>query len=316
MRRRRLVVPLVLVVLAVVSACGGSDPAPAPSNGPSGSIAGNSAGGISSSGGGGSNGSNGTSGKGGPAPTDYVDTTEESMDFDGATRPYLLSKPKELVDGKKYPLVIAFHGTPGTPQEMREQLPFDYASRGDAFVAYPQAGDGAEWNLNLPSDGNADMDFVKALIDELASNLPIDASRVLGFGYSGGGYFLSQYACRVSGVLKMVAVISGGAPEFHDGDEKRPNDCVVCPAGATPIFIAHGKDDHSEVPFEGGDYARICWAAQNGCTTSSVKNIGGPCQEYKGCEKGKTVQWCAVPDLGHTPWGESMGAAWVMFNGL
>ena len=316
-RRRFVALPVVLVGLAVIAACGGSDPAPANTTNPQGSIAGNSASGFVNSSGGasGSNGaSGGSNGNTGPQPSGLTETTEESMDFNGTARPYLLTKPKTLTDGKKYPLVISFHGTPGSPKEMHDQLPFDYKSQDGAFVAYPAAGDGTEWNLNLPSDGNADMDFVKALIDELAGKNPIDPARVLGFGYSGGGYFLSQYACRVGGVLKMVAIISGGAPELRDGDQKRANECVICPAGPIPMFISHGMADTSEVPFEGGDFARICWAEQNGCGNSSYSNIGGPCVAYKGCEK--PVQWCAVPDLGHAPWNESIGAAWAMFNGL
>lgn len=316
---RRVVLPGALVVLALIAACSSDEPAPSSDN-PTGSIAGASASGFVNSSGGasGKSSSGSTSGtSGGLQPSDLVETTEESMDFQGATRPYLLSKPKEIDAAKQYPLVISFHGNPGSPKEQHDLLPFDSASKGAAFVAYPAAGDGTEWNLSLPSEGNADMDFVKAFVDDLASKYPIDTSRVLGFGYSGGGYFLSQYACRVgSGVLKMVAILSGGAPELHDGDQKRPNDCVVCPAGAVPMFIAHGETDESEVPFTGGDFARICWAEQNGCTNSSLSNLQAPCQAYKGCDDGKPVQWCPVPNQGHAPWPGSVQAAWSMFSGL
>ena len=319
MRRLRVtdLLPVSLVALGLVAACGGSDSAPGDANNTSGgTIAGTSGFGTSAGGTSGrpSSSSGGTT-TGGLQPTDLVDTTEESLETGGATRTYLLSKPKTIDTNKKYPLVISFHGNPGSPKAQHDLLPFDSASKDQAFVAYPLAADGSDWNLNLPTDGNADMDFVKALIDELASKQPIDAGRVLGFGYSGGGYFLSQYACRVSGVLKMVAIVAGGAPEFHDGDQKRTDDCVICPAGPIPILIAHGMNDTSDAPFTGGDFARICWAEQNGCTNSSFKNMGA-CSAYNGCNDGKPVQWCPIPNLDHTAWQGSVQAAWTMFNGL
>lgn len=319
MRRLRLasLFPVSLVTLALLAACS-SDAGPATSNNNTsgGSIAGTSTSGFQNSSGGASGNTSGSTGSSGVQATDFVDTTEESMDFQGATRTYLLSKPKTVDQGKKYPLVISFHGNPGSPKDQHDLLPYDSASKDQAFIAYPLAADGSDWNLNLPTDGNADMDFVKGLIDELAGKQPIDPARVLGFGYSGGGYFLSQYACRVPGVLKMVAIVAGGAPELHDGDQKRTDDCVICPAGPVPIFIAHGMNDQSDSPFEGGDFARICWAEQNGCTNSSLHQIGGPCATYNGCNEGKPVEWCPVPDLDHTAWKGSIQASWTMFNGL
>lgn len=301
-----------LTILAIVSACGGSDDTPADNSkgNPGGSIVGSATSGVVNSSGGASGKS--TTSTSGTIGTDLVDTTEETLDG----RSYLLSKPKTLVADKKYPLVIMFHASGSTPKGMHDALPYDSASKDEAIIAYPAAGDGSEWNLNLPNDGNGDMDFVKALIDDLAANQPVDASKVLGFGYSGGAYFLSQYACRVKGPLKMVALLAGGAPEFHDGDTKRtPSDCVECPGGGIPMFIAHGQND-TESPFDGGDYARICWAEQNGCTNSSLKGIGGPCSQYNGCKNGDTTQWCSVPDQDHKPWTPSMGASWVMFRDL
>jgi poly(3-hydroxybutyrate) depolymerase len=116
--------------------------------------------------------------------------------------------------------------------------------------------------------------------------------------------------------MKMVALVAGGAPEFHDGDQKRTDECVICPAGPIPIFIAHGMNDQSDAPFEGGDFARICWAEQNGCTNSSLHQIGGPCSTYNGCKDGNAVEWCPVPDWDHAPWTGSIQAAWTMFSGL
>jgi polyhydroxybutyrate depolymerase len=236
------------------------------------------------------------------------------MDFNGSTRHYILSKPKTFDAGKKYPLVLNLHGNPALPQNEKDVLPFDTVTKQEAVIAYPGAANGSDWDFSLPDDGNPDMPFIKALIDELATKASIDPDNVLGFGYSGGAYFLSQYACRVGGVLKMVAIVSGGAPEPHPGDQQRDDDCVICPGGAVPMFIAHGMNDQTEVPFEGGDYARICWAETNGCNADDLTDVEAPCKKYNGCDQPLT--WCPVPNQDHAAWVPSMQRAWDMFKSL
>jgi polyhydroxybutyrate depolymerase len=237
------------------------------------------------------------------------------MVFNGNTRRYLLSKPKKLDTTKKYPLVLNLHGNPGRPEDELAVLPFDSVTKQDAVIAYPAAANGSDWDFSLPDEGNPDMPFIKALIDELATKASIDPKQVLAYGYSGGAYFLSQYACRtpnVASIVKMVAFVSGGAPEPHGSED--PNQCVTCVGGQVPMFIAHGMNDATEVPFEGGDYARQCWAGTNGCTADDLTDVVAPCKKYNGC--GQPTTWCPIPDHGHEPWTAGMQQAWDMFKSL
>ena len=259
-----------------------------------------------------------TSSSGAPANPNVV-TQSMTMEFNGSTRTYLLAKPTKYDEAKKYPLVLNFHGNPGTPTGESVAMPFDSVTKQDAIVVYPQAAsqDNADFNWDFsPPDENPDMQWIQPLIEEVATKVSIDKDRVLAFGYSGGAYFLSQYACRVDvkGFIKLVGIVSGGAPEPRPGDDQRPNECVKCVGAGTPMFIAHGETDDSEVPFVGGDYARQCWAADNGCNDDDFQGGTAPCKNYNGCTA--PVTWCPVPDQGHGPWQPAMQQAWDMLKAL
>jgi polyhydroxybutyrate depolymerase len=262
--------------------------------------------------------SSGKTSSGNPQPQEITTTTEEKMDFGGRERLYYLTKPKKLDASKKLPLVINFHGNPGTPQGEMGAMPFEKVTKEDAIIVYPRAayedGENAwSWDFSLPDD-NADMPWIPELIDDIAKKVSIDKDRVLAFGYSGGAYFLSQYACRVKvgGFIKMVAFVSGGAPQAVDGEDE--NSCVQCPGGDVPIFIAHGENDTSDVAFIGGDTARQCFAKTNGCTDDDLTDITAPCKSYGGCNQ--PVTWCPVPNHGHEPWSDGMKQAWDLFKAL
>lgn len=252
---------------------------------------------------------------GNPMPNANVVTTEETMVLDGKTRRYLLSKPTKFDPGTKYPLILNLHGNPGKPEDELGALAFDTVTKQEAVLAYPAAANGSDWDFSLPSEGNPDMPFIKALIDELATKASIDPQQVLAYGYSGGAYFLSQWACRtpnVASIVKLVAIVSGGAPEPHGSED--PNQCVNCPGGPVAMFIAHGMNDTTEVPFEGGDYARQCWAGTNGCTADDLTDVTAPCKKYNGCTK--ATEWCPVPNHGHEPWTDGLAQSWNMFKAL
>lgn len=260
-----------------------------------------------------SSGKSSSSSSGQPQSANVV-TTEEKLVFGGITRRYLLSKPTKFDAAKKYPLVLNLHGNPGHPEDEIGILPFDTVTKQEAVIAYPEAANGSDWDFSLPDDGNPDMPFIKGLIDHLAETASVDPARVLAYGYSGGAYFLSQYACRVddvASIVKMVAIISGGAPEPHEGEDE--NQCVPCKS-QVPIFIGHGENDRSDVSFEGGDYARRCWAGTNGCGEDDLTDGTAPCKNYNGCQQPTT--WCPIPNHGHEPWTAGMQLAWDMFKSL
>lgn len=257
-------------------------------------------------------GSGGTSGK----PAGLTVQTEESFEFQGQTQKYLLVKPTNYDAAKKYPLVLNLHGNPAKPQNEVDAMPFDTVTKQDAIIGYPGATDGSDWNFAAPSQGNPDMELMPAIVDEIASKVSIDKTRVLGFGYSGGAYFLSQYGCRVGGApFKMIAFFAGGAPQGYSDLGEDEDSCLPCKGNRVPMFIAHGLNDNSpDVSFQAGDFARQCWAATNGCNENDLTDATAPCKTYNGCNQ--PVTWCPVPNQDHGPWQGAMQQAWDMFKAL
>ncbi|MBX3229599.1 MAG: hypothetical protein KIT84_04630 [Labilithrix sp.] len=252
---------------------------------------------------------------GAPAETETVTVSEEKMSFQGRERRYLLVKPKSYDAERTYPLVLSFHGNPGYPEYQRNLLPFESVSKDDAIVVYPAAAHD-DWDFQ-PTD-NVDIPWMLPLVDDVASKVNIDKARVLGYGYSGGAYFISAAACRVGGIFEMIAILSGGAPEaYKEGQATTTQGCVVCDGTPLATLVVHGMEDKSVVPFEGGDFARKCWAETNGCTQDELEDSEpSACQTYKGCSAGHPTKWCAVPGQGHDAWKPSMQVAWDMFQAL
>jgi polyhydroxybutyrate depolymerase len=249
-------------------------------------------------------------------PPSLVDVTNETLTVGGKERQYILAKPKNIDPTKSYPLVLSFHGNPGTAEGMANGLPFDSVSKSDAVIAYP-AADGTNWDLYTPTDSNADMPFIQALVDEIKNNKAnIDTSRVFGFGYSGGSFFITQMACRFEGLFKAIAVNAGGGPdEMAMGFEKRGDGCYVCPGGPIATLVTHGAAD-TEVETASGEFTAACFAEMNGCGDSRSAATPAPCETYDDCATDKPVKRCIIPDLGHGIWSEAMKEAWAFFKAV
>ncbi len=263
-----------------------------------------------------SGGSSSGNSSGDPKPEEsFVVTTDETMEHGGRTRRYILSVPKDYDENKAYPLVVSFHGNPGTPDGMARGLPFDSVSKNEAVIAYPGAASG-DWDIYTPNDWNADMYFIHALIEEIKGKLNIDGEKVYAFGYSGGGFFISHFACRFGGVFKAIAVNAGGGPDEEQmGYDQRPNGCYICPGGPIATLVTHGAED-TEVEPASGEFTAICYAATNGCGRSRSPSTPEPCETFDGCPEDKPVKQCIIPGLGHAIWRDAMKEAWAFFKSL
>lgn len=243
--------------------------------------------------------------------------TMEKMTSSGRERTYVLVVPRTYDPAKTYPLVLVFHGQPGTAKGFHDYYPFEAASQQDAIIAYPD-GTNREWNLYEASATNEDMIYIKDLIDALAAKYTIDKTRVLGDGYSNGGFFINQLACRFAGLLKAISVHAGGAPgePLVMNPPTWPNGYLKCESGG-PIaaIVLHGADD-GVVTVGSGDFDAMYWAYVNGCQTTRSATTPAPCQKHDGCPADKPVHWCLVPGLGHRVWSQGAATAWGFFTSL
>src|SRR6185369_3270151 len=111
--------------------------------------------------------------------------------FGGLDRSYRLYLPEGLPTPA--PLVVMLHGGFGSAAQAERAYGWDQLADGAKFaVAYPD-GEGRAWNANggccgRPGRTNVDdVGFVSAVVDDVGSNIGIDADRVYATGISNGG---------------------------------------------------------------------------------------------------------------------------------
>jgi poly(3-hydroxybutyrate) depolymerase len=110
--------------------------------------------------------------------------------------------PPKLPAGK-VPLVIALHGTGGTPVGMESSTQFDQLARTHGFiVAYLASGSPGD-NWILPSETAS----ISAMIDHLEASEPFDPTRVYVTGFSTGGYESYRSGCLLSNKVAAIAPV-------------------------------------------------------------------------------------------------------------
>lgn len=234
-----------------------------------------------------------------------------TIDIAGRPRNYVLVEPKNFVLSRKYPLVLVFHGDGGDAASFHGLYRFESASGADAFVAYPE-GLNRTWDLETKID-NPDVQFAATLVDELASRLPVDKTRVFLTGYSSGGFLSNLIACQKSGLARAIASHAGGAP--YRQLLVWSNGYTRCP-GQEPVAMMalHGERDMG-VTLDSGRFSAEYWAYVNGCRTDEMETTGyDECHAYRGCAPGKPVVFCPIPGLGHWIWDRGAEATWTFFE--
>lgn len=251
-----------------------------------------------------SSGSSGSEDSGPPGP--QVDVTNET--FMGRT--VTLAVPKTYDAQTTYPLVLVFHGDGGDGPGMRAYHTFDEVTGSEAIVAYP-SGTGQTWDLYTPWASNAEAQFVEALIASYKGRFTI--GDVFGVGWSNGGFFVNQIACRRPAMFRAIVSHAGGAP-YEQSDPAAttwPNGYVRCDGQSAGVaaMITHGTADGA-VGFDSGDFNRMYWAYVNGCGDTTRSIAPAPCVEYDGCPADKPVVFCPIQGQGHGIWDGARQAAW------
>jgi len=156
-------------------------------------------------------------------------------------------------------------------------------------------GIGNAWN----NGGGSDVEFSRALITQLKSQLCIDTTRIFAEGFSMGGSMSYAVACAMSDIFRAVAVHSGGPMSGCDKSNRKP----------VAYFMTHGnKDSVCKYPDYGipqiDDIAQV-----NGCQILDIENTLKPtdssgktpvCGDFQGCLAGHPARACLfVGD--HTP---------------
>jgi predicted peptidase len=161
---------------------------------------------------------------------------------------YRLVKPENPESGKKYPLVLFFHGAAQRGNDNESQLAdvphllTDSAARKNhpCYILIPQCPLEQQWvNVNwhdkaemMPETISLSENLSLKLLDSLQKKLSIDSSRLYLVGLSMGGFAVWDLISRYPEKFAVAVPVCGG------GDEKQAGKLIHI-----PIWAFHGKLD-------------------------------------------------------------------------
>ncbi|MEL7252227.1 MAG: PHB depolymerase family esterase [Bacteroidota bacterium] len=134
--------------------------------------------------------------------------------YEGNTRAYNIYLPASYDGTVAFPLLFNFHGGGG---DIASQIAIadmrSIADTADFILVYPQAlpdpnDDGStNWLHKEPTEVD-DVFFIDALISSLSTEYEIDQTRIYACGYSLGGEFTYELACRLNEQIAAVGVVA------------------------------------------------------------------------------------------------------------
>ncbi len=166
---------------------------------------------------------------------------------DGTTLPYRLLAPTHVEPGRRYPLVVQFHGSGAIGNDNRAQIERDFAARAWAipairtrhptFVLVPQFpirsanyDDPATPRIAVATPA---LSAALELVDSIAAQQPVDRTRIYASGFSMGGSATWLALLARPELFAAAMPISGIAPDRLRADELKH----------IPLLILHGDAD-------------------------------------------------------------------------
>ncbi len=211
-----------------------------------------------------------------------------TLQFNGATRNYILAAPSKYTNSHPYRLVIAYSWSSGSASDVANSNYFTFATMDPTntiFVA-PNASDGAgTWS-------NTDVAFTDSILAQVEGNLCIDKTRVFASGFSFGGGMAMAIACTRASEFRAVAFFSGA---------DLTNSCPTTLTTPIAYYASQASQDRGSLPANSpiaGETIQANFAAINGCTpepnSTNYPASGQPhtCTIYPGCSAGHPTEYC------------------------
>ncbi|MEL6987425.1 MAG: T9SS type A sorting domain-containing protein [Bacteroidota bacterium] len=175
---------------------------------------------------------------------------DKTLTVEGNVRSYKVYLPINYDTNNELPLLFNFHGGGGN---INDQIAIsDMRSMADIaqfILVYPQAfpdpndGGSTNWTHKDPATID-DIHFVSAMIDSIANEYSIDQSRVYACGYSNGGEFTFELACRLTDRIAAIGVVARSMfiETFNNCNPNHP----------TAVVTIHGTEDEYDGIIFGG----------------------------------------------------------------
>lgn len=199
----------------------------------------------------------------------------------GRERSAVVHVPPRAVEKASLPVVLNFHGGGGHGVNEQEYSLMDRLADRETFVAVYPNGTGRfttrllTWNAGsccayATLNRIDDVGFVRTLLAQLQTQLPIDRDRVYATGLSNGGMMTHRLAAEASDLIAAVAPIAGGMVlpmikaqravpimHIHSVDDPR----ALYSGGLGPTFpMTKSQVFHPQI-----DEVIAKWVKHNGC---------------------------------------------------
>ena len=241
-------------------------------------------------------------------------------------RSYLLYVPQSYTGMAPVPVVFDFHGYSSSAQGQLGASGFRELADQEGFIAVYPEGVGASWHVNgccgqAQQEGLDEIEFVRAIWDDVRKVACIDPKRVFASGISQGGGMAHHVGCLAADIFAGVAPVSS---------DIRTDPCM--PSRPITEISFRGTAD-SLSPYEGGHvgpagmdgYEAIGakntlekWKTINMCTGTPVM-MNDICETYTTCAGGSAVSLCSLPGANHILYQNASSlsvpkVAWELFT--
>ncbi|MCI0477861.1 MAG: hypothetical protein L0Y55_16590, partial [Anaerolineales bacterium] len=240
---------------------------------------------------------------------------EQSLAHAGRTRTYTVHLPRGIGDEHAYPLVLVFHGGGGNDDNAARMTGFSARADKEEFIVVYPNGTGRlndkilTWNTGnccgYALDNNVDdVGFIRALIEKLQREYPINPKQIYATGISNGGMMSYRLACELSDKIAAIAPVAGalyGACKptqpvaviaFHGTADQH----VLYDGGAPNVKAdPHPREDQSVA------FAIAFWVKQNQGNASAQKSERGKTviETYTSCRNNADVTLYTLKEFGH-----------------
>ena len=138
-----------------------------------------------------------------------------SLASGGHTYTYSTAIPSGYSADNPTPIVVLFHGLGGNGEQAAFGSGYaDLAEQENFVLVYPDGldtrGVGANWELlQLDEEGRDDVEFTRAMLEDVKQLVCVDENRIYSTGMSNGGFFSAVIACELSDVFAATFSVAG-----------------------------------------------------------------------------------------------------------